>query len=63
MSALFSKSIGYGLYKFNGDISRWNVSNVENMFAMFHEASDFNQPIGNWNVSNVTNMGAMFERA
>ena len=29
MSDLFSKE--YGLNKFNGDISKWNVSNVENM--------------------------------
>ena len=63
MSVLFCNSIGYGLYKFNGDISRWDVSNVENMHAMFHGASDFNQPIGDWDVSNVTAMASMFEGA
>jgi surface protein len=69
MSYLFSKdSAGYGLgdlpgynlEKFNGDISRWNVSNVTNMSHMFYGANSFNQPIGDWDVSNVTNMDYMF---
>jgi len=44
---------------FNGDISRWNVSSVTNMYAMFEESS-FNGDISGWNVSSVTNMYAMF---
>ena len=36
------------------DISKWDVSNVENMQYMFYLAIKFNQPIGNWDVSNVT---------
>ena len=47
------------LYKFNGDISKWNVSKVENMEGMFSE-SNFNGDISEWNVSNVTNMTRMF---
>ena len=39
--------------KFNGDIFKWNVSNVKNMKYMF-EFSIFNNDISNWNVSNVT---------
>ena len=50
----------YGAYKFNQDISNWNVSNVTNMAAMFNGASAFNQDISNWDVSNVTNMSSMF---
>jgi len=44
---------------FDGDISKWNVSKVENMAYMFAH-SNFNKPIGNWDVSNVKTMGFMF---
>ena len=54
MSSLFS-----GL-DFNGDISNWNVSGVENMSGMFFGCKDFNQDISDWDVSNVTDMRAMF---
>ena len=33
--------------KFNGNISKWNVSNVINMGSMFKN-SKFNQDINNW---------------
>jgi surface protein len=46
-------------YKFNGDISQWNVSNVEEMVGMFRE-SVFTGDISKWNVSNVKNMSVMF---
>jgi surface protein len=45
--------------RFNGDISKWDVSNVTNMDSMFR-SSKFNEDISNWNVSNVTNMYYMF---
>ncbi len=54
MSYLFMYS------RFNGDISRWDVSNVTNMENMFRDAYNFNSNIENWNVSNVTNMKMMF---
>ena len=44
---------------FNGDISKWNVSNTTNMQAMFSD-TDFNGDISQWDVSNVTNMHCMF---
>lgn len=44
---------------FNGDISRWDVSNVENMFGLFSH-SRFNGDISKWDVSNVTSMRSMF---
>ena len=63
MSNLFSDNTGYGLTAFNGDISRWDVSNVTNMSWMFYRAYEFNQPIGDWDVSNVKNMYCMFASA
>ena len=45
---------------FNGDITGWNVSNVESMRHMFYCAKSFNQPIGNWDVSSVDDMNHMF---
>ena len=45
---------------FNGDISKWNVSNVTNMDSMFYDCKNFNQDISMWNVSKVTNMNSMF---
>lgn len=43
----------------NGNISGWDVSNVDFMHSMFMD-SNFNQDISNWDVSNVTNMERMF---
>jgi surface protein len=54
---------GYGdettKFPFDGDISRWDVSNVTNMTGMF-SFSKFNGNISKWNVSNVQFMKAMF---
>ena len=57
MSELFKNS------KFNGDISKWNVSNVTNMRNMFCGAKSFNQPIGIWDTSGVTDMWKMFDKS
>ena len=46
---------------FNGDISKWNVSNVTNMESMFAD-SNFNGDISKWNVSNVTNNIKIFDK-
>jgi surface protein len=48
---------------FNGDISSWNVSSIENMSFMFNKASIFNQNLSRWNVSKVTDMDGMFQVA
>lgn len=47
------------LRSFDGDISKWDVSNVETMYNMFTN-SKFDGDISMWDVSNVTNMVDMF---
>ena len=56
MSKLFYKS---KRKDFKG-IENWDVSNVENMYAMFKH-SKFNKYISKWNVSKVKYMDYMFE--
>jgi surface protein len=55
--------------KFNGDISKWDVSNVRNMSYMFSGKRAymysifpvlFNGDISKWDVSNVEDMSGMF---
>ena len=48
------------LPKFNGDISKWNVSNVMDMTCMFYGCELFNQPLNDWDVSSVIIMDRMF---
>lgn len=55
MKRLFNESRA----KFNGDISKWDVSHVTNMSEMF-AGSEFNGDVSNWNVSNVIDMTYMF---
>ncbi|RIY39975.1 BspA family leucine-rich repeat surface protein, partial [Psittacicella hinzii] len=63
LSGLFAKGLKCtNIYKFNGDISQWDVSNVTNMLGLFLY-SEFNGDISKWDVSNVTNMRSMFEGA
>ena len=45
---------------YNGDISKWNTSNVTDMSYMFSCAYKFNKSIGNWDVSHVSYMDNMF---
>ena len=54
MSGLFEYS------EFNGDISKWDISNVTSMSSMFFMCIKFNQDISNWNVSKVEYMRWMF---
>ena len=54
--------IFHGL-SFNGDISEWDVSNVEDMANMFDHCTEFtgiNTNLTNWDVSKVKNMSSMF---
>ena len=49
--------------KFNGDISKWDVSNVEDMSNIFYysQFTGENGDLSNWDVSNVINMLSMFK--
>ena len=49
--------------KFNGDLSKWDVSSVTGMHFMFFQATKFNGDISKWVTSKVTNMESMFNRA
>ena len=44
----------------NINVSKWNVSNVTNMYNMFYNCEDFNCDLSNWDVSKVINMTNMF---
>ena len=46
----------------NGDISKWDVSNVQYMDYMF-AYTEFNGDISNWDVSNVTDIRHMFDKS
>ena len=48
--------------RFNGDISKWDVSNVRNMNEMFYR-SIFNGDISDWDVSSVYTMEDMFTKS
>ena len=65
MSCLFEfDGISSSMNHFDGDISKWDVSNVTDMHRMFRN-SDFtgkNSDLSNWDVSNVTDMTNMFEK-
>lgn len=50
------------LDRFNGDISKWNTSNVENMDSMFYKSS-FNGDISKWDVSNVEDINSIFKKS
>lgn len=48
--------------RFNGNIARWNVSNVDSMVEMFYECA-FNGDISDWDTSRVENMANMFPKS
>ena len=62
MSYMFCVSGNKIFENFNGDISRWDVSNVENMDTMFYGCKKFNCDISRWDVSNVKYIQYMFKR-
>ena len=55
MSRLFS-----GAKYFDADISKWDVSRVNDMRDMFLGASLFNGDLEKWDVSGVKDMSGMF---
>jgi hypothetical protein len=46
--------------KFNGDISKWNVYNLQNMTGMFYDA-EFNGDISNWKPYSLESKNNIFE--
>ena len=48
-------------HEFNENISKWDVSNVENMSHMFYKCLCFDSPLNSWDVSNVSDMSYMFD--
>ena len=44
---------------FDGNISKWDVSNVKNMSNMFRK-SKFNQDISNWKINKNCDIDDMF---
>jgi surface protein len=46
---------------FNGDITKWNMSNAVVLERMFAGAINLNQDLSAWNVSQVKNIDSMFE--
>ena len=51
------------LRKFNGDISKWDVSNVTDAYRMFASSNYTGEygDISDWDVSKITDMTSMFE--
>ena len=56
MSDLFRET------NFNGDISKWDVSNVTNMRAMFSVCEAFDQNISDWDVYKVKYFNDIFSK-
>lgn len=48
---------------FNGDVSTWDVSNVNSFTAMFGSCSNFNGNLSSWNTVRAVNMNSMFDGA
>ena len=49
-----------GCGKFNGDLSKWDVSQVTNLDSTFADCVKFNGDLSKWDVGNVTSMRSTF---
>merc|ERR1712025_496443 len=49
--------------KFNGDISKWDVSSAQDTSSMFNKAESFDHDLSKWDVSRVQKMDSMFSEA
>ncbi len=45
----------YKYYKFNGNVTNWDVSKVTTMFYMFYMNQKFQGDVSNWNVGKSYN--------
>ncbi len=50
-----------GAYEFDGDLSDWDTSNVNDMSTMFAGANSFDGDLRDWDTSNVNDMSNMFK--
>ena len=50
-----------GCKSFNSDLSKWDVSKVENMNSMFSGCKSFNSDLSKWDVKNVNDTYNMFD--
>ena len=55
MSSIFDNSL------YNGDLSKWDVSNCKNMILMFFESEFNNNSLKDWNTSSVINFLNIFK--
>ena len=53
-------NIFLGMYKFNGDVSEWDISNGLYFNNMFYECYKFNSNLTFWDVSNAKNFNNIF---
>lgn len=56
-------SFTFRLTKFNGDISKWNMSNAKELRSVFCGAINFNCDLGNWDLSKCTCLNHAFAAA
>jgi surface protein len=56
----FSRLFAIDFAIFNGNLGRWDTSNVIDMSRMFFGAKSFSSDISRWKVDKVTNMEGMF---
>ena len=56
MSGMFFRAT-----KANPDVSKWDTSNVINMYGMFWAAKNANPDVSKWNTSKVTNISSIFD--
>jgi len=49
-----------GAALFNGNISTWDITKVQNTRRMFYSATSFNTDISSWETTKVTTMKVSF---
>lgn len=63
VSSLESLAGVFGISRFNGNISKWNVSKCKDFSGMFGSNAYFNQDISEWDMSSAENTSYMFDYA
>jgi hypothetical protein len=63
VSNLESLSSVFSISRFNGDISKWDVSNCKDFTSMFGSNAYFNGDISGWDMSSAEDTSYMFDYA